>query len=71
MVTIQFIELDATTGLCNLKLPPPLFSQNLRTRTAYASQTSLNIFWFQILFELFVARLQFRLPDFYFAQLQS
>jgi hypothetical protein len=52
-------------------LPPPLFSQQFRTRTAYTSQASLNIFWYQILFELFVARLHFRLPDFYFAQLHT
>ena len=40
-------------------------------RTAYTSQAPLNIFWLQILFELFVARLHFRLPDLYFAQLQT
>src|SRR6476620_6820039 len=38
---------------------------------SYTSQASLNIFWFQILFQLFIVRLHFRLPDFYLAQLQT
>jgi len=40
-------------------------------RTADTSKASLNIFWSQILFELFVERLRFRLPDLYLAQLQT
>jgi hypothetical protein len=52
-------------------LQPPLFSQSFRMRTAYTSQASLNILWFQILFELLVAHLHFRLPDPYFVQLQT
>src|SRR5712664_3196107 len=39
--------------------------------TAETSEDSLNIFWSQILFELFVERLRFRLPDLYFAQLHT
>src|SRR6266853_2850696 len=39
--------------------------------TADTSKASLNIFWSQILLELFVARLRFRLPDLYLAQLQT
>jgi hypothetical protein len=31
-----------------------LFSQSFRMRAAYASQASLNIFWFQILIQLFI-----------------
>jgi len=40
-------------------------------RTAETSKDSLNIFWSQILFELFVERLHFRLSDLYLAQLQT
>jgi hypothetical protein len=40
-------------------------------RTTYASHASLNILRLQSLFELFVARLHFRLPDFEFAQLDA
>jgi len=38
---------------------------------AETSKASLNIFWSQILFELFIERLHFRLPDLYLAQLQT
>ena len=71
VATIEFIELDTYKRPCDLQLPSPLFSQTLRMRTPYTSQTSLNIFWFQIFFELFVARLHFRLPDFDLTQLQT
>src|SRR5712664_2422917 len=40
-------------------------------RTAETSKASLNIFWSQILLELFVERLHFRLSDLYLAQLQA
>jgi hypothetical protein len=40
-------------------------------RTTYSSHASLNILRLQSLFELFVARLHFRLPDFEFAQLDA
>src|SRR5258708_6032851 len=40
-------------------------------RTPDASKASLNIFWSQILFELFVERLGLRLPDLYLAQLHT
>ncbi len=35
------------------------------------SKASLNIFWSQVLYELFVERLHFRLSDLDFAQLQA
>src|SRR5260370_22369100 len=40
-------------------------------RTADTSKASLNIFWSQILLELFVERLHLRLSDLYLAQLQA
>src|SRR5882724_8042595 len=40
-------------------------------RTADTSQAALNVFRSQIIFELFVARLHFRLHNLYFAQLHT
>src|SRR6266436_5231196 len=40
-------------------------------RTAETRKASLNIFWSQILLELFVECLHFRLSDLYFAQLHT
>src|SRR5882724_2427467 len=40
-------------------------------RTADTGKASLNIFWSQILFELFVERLRVRFPDLYFVQLPT